>query len=439
MSLQAVEYQEKSPTRWALAGLALSMLTPSLDTSIANVALPSLQQAFGVPFAAVQWIVLAYLLAITSLIVGAGRLGDLVGRRRLLLGGIGLFTAASLACGLAPGLGWLVAARALQGLGAAVMLALSMAMAGETVPKARLGAAMGLLGTMSAVGTTLGPALGGMMIAGLGWRSIFLVNLPLGLLNLWLAWKALPADRPVAGRARFDTLGAALLALTLGAYALAMTGGGWPMLGAAGVGAALFVLSQRWSRSPLLNLAMLGGSGSGLIMSALVSTVMMATLVVGPFHLSQTLGLAPALVGLVMSAGPLVAALTGAPAGRLVDRFGSGWMILVGLGGMAIGLLALANLPVGLGPAGYVAAIAVVTASYALFQAANNASVMRDVAADWRGVVSGMLSLSRNLGLITGASAMGAVFAAAGMGAAFTVAAGLIGLALLVGFSRARG
>jgi MFS family permease len=436
MSLQAVGNTDV--TRWALAGLALSMLMPSLDTSIANVALPSLQQAFGASFAAVQWIVLAYLLAITSLIVGAGRLGDLVGRKRLLLSGIGLFTAASVACGVAPGLAWLVVARGLQGLGAAVMLALTLAMAGEAVPKARLGAAMGLLGTMSAVGTTLGPALGGMMIAGLGWRSIFLVNLPLGLLNLWLAWKTLPADGPVASGAKFDALGAALLALTLVAYALAMTGGGWPMLGVAGVGGVLFALSQRWSRAPLLNLAMLGQSGPGLMMSALVSTVMMATLVVGPFYLSRSLGLDPALVGLAMAVGPLVAALTGAPAGRLADRFGAGRIVLVGLSGMAAGLLALANLPVSLGPAGYVAAIAAVTASYALFQAANNVGVMRDVAADRRGVVSGMLSLSRNLGLITGASAMGAVFAAAGLQATFTLAAGLIGLALLVGFRSPR-
>jgi len=149
---------------------------PSLDTSIANVGLPALAQSFHASFQHVQWIVLAYLLAITTLIVSAGRLGDIVGRRRLLIAGIGLFTIASLLCGAAPTLSLLIAARAAQGLGAAVMMALTVAIAGETVPKTKTGSAMGLLGTMSAIGTTLGPSLGGLLIAGFGWPSIFLIN-----------------------------------------------------------------------------------------------------------------------------------------------------------------------------------------------------------------------------------------------------------------------
>ncbi|MEU2630025.1 MFS transporter, partial [Kitasatospora sp. NPDC007106] len=152
-----------SSARWALAALSLSMLLPSLGISIANVALPTLSVAFSAPFAAVQWVVLAFLLATTTTIVGAGRLGDLVGRRRLLLGGIVLFTVASLLCGAAPTLWLLIAARAAQGLGAAVMMALTMAFVGGTVPKERTGRAMGLLGTMSAVGTALGPSLGGLL------------------------------------------------------------------------------------------------------------------------------------------------------------------------------------------------------------------------------------------------------------------------------------
>ena len=181
--------------RWALASLSLSMLLSSLGTSIANVGLPTLAQAFGASFQEVQWVVLAYLLAITTLIVSVGRLGDIIGRRRLLLAGIVLFTVASVLCGVAPTLWLLIAARAAQGLGAAIMMALTMAFVGETVPKARTGSAMGLLGTMSAIGTALGPSLGGVLIAGLGWRAIFLVNVPLGVLAFVLAYRHLPADR----------------------------------------------------------------------------------------------------------------------------------------------------------------------------------------------------------------------------------------------------
>ncbi len=213
--------------RWALAGLSLSMLLSSLGTSIANVGLPTLAQAFNASFQDVQWVVLAYLLAITTLIVSVGRLGDIIGRRRLLLAGIVLFTVASILCGAAPTLWLLIAARAVQGLGAAIMMALTMAFVGETVPKARTGSAMGLLGTMSAIGTALGPSLGGVLIAALGWQAIFLVNVPLGVLAFLLAYRHLPVDRlvPTADRARFDTMGTLLLALTLGVYALAMTTG----------------------------------------------------------------------------------------------------------------------------------------------------------------------------------------------------------------------
>jgi MFS family permease len=126
------------------------MLMPSLDTSIANAGLPILATAFEATFQQVQWIVLAYLLAITTLIVSVGRLGDGFGRRRLLLIGIGIFTSASLACALAPGLGWLIGARAVQGVGAAIMFALTVALVADAVPKARAGSAMGLLATMSA-------------------------------------------------------------------------------------------------------------------------------------------------------------------------------------------------------------------------------------------------------------------------------------------------
>ncbi|WP_331767037.1 MFS transporter [Embleya sp. NBC_00896] len=421
----SAESAERAPAvRWALAALSLSMLLSSLGTSIANVALPTLAEAFSASFQAVQWIVLAYLLAITTVIVGVGRLGDIIGRRRLLPAGILLFTVASVLCGVAPTLGLLIAARAAQGLGAAVMMALTMAFVGETVPKARTGSAMGLLGTMSAIGTALGPSLGGALISGFGWRAIFLVSAPLGVLTLLLAHRHLPVDRrePTTDRIRFDNVGTLLLALTLAAYALAMTIGrgsfgplNVALLSAAAFGVALFVRAEARAASPLIRLAMFRDPvlSASLAMSTLVSTVMMATLVVGPFYLARSLELDEALVGLVLSVGPLVAALTGVPAGRVADRFGAQRMTVVGLIAMAAGAFILSMLPSTLGIAGYIAPIVVVTAGYAVFQTANNTAVMTDVRPDQRGVISGMLNLSRNLGLITGTSVMGAVFALA--------------------------
>ena len=448
-------------TPWVLTSLSLSMLLSSLGTSIANVALPTLGHAFTATFQEVQWVVLAYLLAVTTLIVTVGRLGDITGRRRLLLAGIIVFTVASVLAGFASMLGLLIAARVTQGLGAAVMMALSMALVGETVPKAGTGRAMGLLGTMSALGTALGPSLGGVLIAGFGWQAIFLVNAPLGLMAFLLAYRHLPVDRRQTDTARpaFDLVGMLLLATTLAAYALAMTMGrghfgllNLTLLAGTVIGTGLFVLAETRAVSPLIRLGMFRDRTlrASLGTSALVATVMMATLVVGPFHLSHALGLNAAMVGLVMSVGPLVAALTGVPAGRLTDRWGAARMSIVGLMAMAVGASLLFLLPASLGLLGYLGPIVVITAGYALFQTANNTAVMTGAGPDQRGVVSGLLNLSRNLGLITGASVMGAVFAfssgtteitlarpeavAAGMRVTFGIAAGLIVIALAIAF-----
>ncbi len=451
--------------RGALAGLGLSMLMSSLDTSIANAGLPALAKAFGASFQAVQWIVLAYLLVITTLIVSVGRLADRLRRKRLLLGGVGLFTVASLACGAAPTLSALVAARAAQGLGAAFMMALTVAFVGDTVPRDRTGSAMGLLGTLSAIGTTLGPSLGGILTATFGWRSMFLVNVPLGLAILVLSARFLPADPAPSSTRRpgFPGSSTALLAWTLGAYALAMTQGHGRigltnalLLVGAGAGLAGFLATERRAETPLVPRALFRepGLGAGLAMSALVATVVMSTLVVGPFYLSRTLGLDAAQVGMALSVGPLVAALSGIPAGRLVDRFGGSRMTWVGLGGMALGAALLTLSPARFGLAGYLLPIGVTTSHYAVFQAANTTAVMTAIPPDQRGVVSGLLSLSRNLGLITGASLMGAIFALAsgaanvatgspgavsvGMRSTFAVAVLLLGAALGVGI-RTRG
>lgn len=444
--------------------LALAMLLSALGTSIANIALPTLASVFAASFQQVQWIVLAYLLPLTALIVSIGRLGDLLGRRRLLLAGVSLFSLAALACAT-PSLPLLLLARACQGMGAATMMALSMAVVADIVPAEKTGTAMGLLGTTSAVGTALGPSLGGGLIALFGWQAVFVIQFPLGLAALLLMASSLPADPPAASRPTrgFDLPGTLLLALALLAYALGMTqrhgaagGASLPLLAMAGVLGLAFVQHQRRAAAPLLSLSLLRQSAmrSGLIMSLLVSTVIMATLVVGPFYLSRSLGLAAAQLGLVMSCGPLAAALCGVPAGKLVDRYGPQDMTVGGLAAMLAGCGALAWLPASLGVPGYLLALITVTSGYALFQAANNTMVMRGQAPGQRGLIAGLLNLSRNLGLITGTALMGALFAAAsgshpitaatavatatGLHTTFTVAASLIAVAIVLAWQQRR-
>jgi len=354
----------------------------------------------------------------------------------------------------------MLAARAVQGVGAAVMMALSIAIARDAVPAASTGRAMGFLGTVSAIGTTLGPSVGGLCIAAGTWRSIFLVNIPIGLVAFALAYRWLPLDAPTpAGdRARFDWAGTAAMVLTLAAYALAATVGrghfgplNLALLVASACGTGVFMFVEAHASSPMITLHLLVNRcvRAALVTSLIVSTVMMTTLVVGPFYLSRALGLDAAAVGFVLSAGPFVAALSGFPAGHIVDRLGAPRLVRIGLVGIAGGVSLLAIVPSRLGVIGYVLPMAVTTASYAMFQAANNTALMSAVAPADRGVAGGMVNLSRNLGLITGASVMGAVFAhavgpieltaaapsavAAAMRVTFAVAAMLVAAALAIG------
>lgn len=353
--------------------LALSMLLASLGTSIANIALPTLADAFKAPFGQVQGVVVAYLAALTVSVVVAGRLGDRYGLKRTLLVGLSVFASASVLCAMAPNLWLLIGARALQGIGAAILMTLAMALMRQMADEAHIGRAMGLLGTISALGTALGPSVGGLLIPVAGWRGIFWVQVPLAVIALVLATVTLPADQR---RARVPS-------------------------------ASIWSVADR-------------GHAPSLLINMLVAAVMMTTLVVGPFYLSRGLGLGARDVGFVMAVGPVIAIFSGFPSGRLVDAWGSHRMLALGLVLLMAGAFLLALLPVAAGVVGYVLSIVVLTPGYQLFQAANNTAVLADVAKARRGTVSGMLNLSRNIGLVAGASLMGSVFAFGVGGGEFT-------------------
>lgn len=408
--------------KWILASLSLSTLMASLGVSIANVALPTLTEAFSTSFQSVQWVVISYLLSITVMIVSIGRLGDIFGLRLMLMIGVIIYTLASLACGISPTLWGLILARTFQGLGAAILIALTLAFVREAVSDKKTGSAMGMLGTMSAIGTALGPTLGGILIENFEWRTIFLIMIPLGVLNMFLIYRYLPITKTKTKfeSKKIDWIGTVVLALTLASYTLAMTigKGNFDWLNAlllllAVFGVGTFMYSQANVKFPLIKLSLFKNRNlsASLIINSFVSTVMMATLVVGPFYLSMGLSLNETFVGMVISVGPIVSALTGIPSGRIVDYFGSSKIVITGLLIMVLGAFALSILPNYYGVLGYIIALSILTPGYQLFQAANNTSVMMDANKDQRGLISGVLNLSRNLGLITGASVMGALFA----------------------------
>ncbi|MFI5430158.1 MFS transporter [Aeromicrobium sp. UC242_57] len=406
-------------SRSLMTVLILSVLSASVGTSAANVALPVLASAFGGSFADAQWVALAYLIAMTATSGAAGFLGDRMGRPRALLLGTVVFATASVAAAVAPSLSVLVLARAVQGAGAAVMMALPLAIGRDIASAGRTGSMMGLLGTIGAVGTASGPAAGGLLISWAGWQPIFWVMAGLGALTAALASTfALTGSSPTPSR--LDLPGVLLLTSGVATYAVALTldvslwTTGALLVGATVILSAFFAVEQR-STAPMLPPSLLRGSalGVGGLLNFIVGTVMMSTLVVGPFFLGGALGLSSGQIGLVMAAGPVASACTGFIAGRIVDTLGPARMTSVGLALMTAGAGALALLPGWLGVAGYMAGTVLLAPGYQLFLAANNTAVLGSIDPSRRGVASGTLNLARNIGMVTGASAMGLIYTTA--------------------------
>lgn len=406
--------------RGLLAAISLCVLLASLGTSIVNIALPSLTITFSASFQSVQWVVIAYLLTITAFVAIAGKLADQYGYQNTLLAGIIAFTFSSLVAAFVSSIGLLIVMRALQGTGAAVLSAVSMAMVKRNITKEKTGTAMGLLGTMSALGTALGPSAGGLLLSRFRWPSIFVVLTILGIAAFFLAIRFIKKEKPICKpEQRIHFADILLLSLSVGSYALAMTINKERfsiqtllLLLVSLLLGMLFFSVQKQRTHPLIDA---GISKNKLLMGSLrrnlvVSCLMMTTLIVGPFFLASGLGFSSSVVGGIMSIGPVISILTGVPSGKIVDKIGDKLTMKISLVLLLTGALCLAMLPGIFGWIGYAGGIVLLTPGYQLFQSANNTSVMSAAGEKQLGAVSGVLNLSRNIGLITGASLMSALF-----------------------------
>ena len=409
-------------TGLAVASLVGVTVTSALGMSIPNVAMPLISDAFDVSVSATQWVSLSFLLFSSLLMVPVGRIADSVGRVKVLLVGIAVFTTGSLLAGFATSLFFLSAARAIMGIGGAAMTALPVALVRQTVPPERIGRTMGLIGSSMAFGWALGPAAGGLLAAAMGWRSVFFVLIPLGMIGFAVAWGGLPRRRGGTGLPlKTDWAGSATLALALTCYSVGLT---LRPFGVAGtvtlvlVGALAlvgFVLVELRVSAPLVDFRVLSHVGvyPGLITAFLASVIMMTFTVIPPFYLAHGLELDASHVGLAMAVGPAVAVLSGVPAGRLVERFGARPIFILGLAFLTLASLGFAVLPPAWGLVGFLLSAVTLTPGNQMFMAANNTSVMARSGFEHQGAVSGVLSLSRNLGSITGVAVAAALFDAA--------------------------
>jgi EmrB/QacA subfamily drug resistance transporter len=410
-------------TKWlAMGGLGMGVFMATLDASIVNISLPTLVQSFNTDFATIQWVVLSYSLVLTSLMLMVARLGDMLDKKRIWMTGLALFTLGSLLCGLSPSVGWLIAFRALQGLGATMMQALGIAMITEIFPANERGRALGLMGSVVSIGIAIGPPLGGILIGLVGWRWIFLVNIPLGLITALIVTRFVPQSLPTVAKQRFDLRGAMVLMIMLCCYALGMTLGqrlGFDvpltltLLSAAGIGLAGLLVIEARTEQPMIDLSLFRNPlfGMNLLMGFLVFVVLTAGFIL-PFLLELVQGYSPQVVGLMMMASPVTMGLASPIAGILSDRYGSRLISMAGLAVIIAGCLSMTTLTAEVTPFGFVARMIPLGIGFGLFQSPNNSAIMGAVPRHRMGIASGLLSLSRTLGQSTGLPLMGALFAA---------------------------
>ena len=403
-----------------MLGIGMGVFMATLDASIVNISLPTLMTELNANFATISWVVLAYVLVVTSMMLGAARLGDMIDKKKLYMLGLAIFTIASLLCGLAPTVGWLIAFRAVQGLGAAFTQSLGGALVTEIFPPNERGRGLGLIGTTVSTGIAIGPPLGGLLIGLAGWQSIFIVNVPVGILALYVVNRFVPSSTTRPGQ-RFDLAGGLVLFFTLATYALGMTlgqdhGFGSPqtlgLLAAAAVGLVIFIVVQNRVQQPMIDLRLFRSVlfGLSLLMGFLVFIVMSGNYIL-PFYLQLVKGFSTQEIGLMLMANPILMGLVAPLAGSLSDKFGSRGISLAGLVVIVIGCLTLSTLKETTTALGFILRLLPFGLGLGLFQSPNNSAIMGSAPRDRLGVASGLMSLSRTLGSTTGLPLMGALFA----------------------------
>lgn len=407
--------------RWLVfAVTALGTFMATLDSSIVNVAMPTLALELSATIDLSQWVVTAYLLAIASLLLMFGKLGDVAGRRQVYSLGFVTFTFGSGLCAISGSMSMLIASRVFQAVGAAMLMANGPAIITLTFPTEGRGRALGMIGTVVALGSMTGPALGGLLVGTFGWQSVFTINLPVGLIGAWLSWSVFPKSD---GRHKepFDILGAVLFAMAMVCLLLSVSFAqslGWlspQIIGGLTITAALTVLFVRHEKKityAMLDLSLfnrwlfLAGNLSGMLsFMAVFSNVFLL-----PFLLASVLSFDARTIGLLLTPFPIVMALTAPISGRLSERISPAKLTTIGLLITTAGLW----LQAGLSEQSTIARVAfgqaVLGLGNGIFQSPNNNSVMSSVSRNKVGIAGGISALVRNLGMVLGVAIAVAIF-----------------------------
>ena len=426
----------------------------ALDGSVVNAILPVLRDTFSSSVATIEWVVTIYLLVLSGLLLSFGRLGDLRGHRSLYILGFVVFVASSALCGLAWSAGILIFFRGLQAIGGALLASNSPAIVTGNFPAEQRGRAFGLVSMMTYLGLTVGPSLGGWLTHAFGWRTVFYINVPVGLLALTLSLVFIPKDSPSESEKRFDLPGAAVFLAALTLLLLGLNKGadlGWTSSSVLGLMAgalifmAVFILIERRSPHPMLDLnlfrvPLFSTSTLGAILNYIC---LFSITFLMPFYLIQGRGLNPAQAGLLLTVQPVMMAIAAPVSGAFSDRIGSRLPGMIGMGVLAVGLLLLSRLDAESGLWLAVLGLVVAGTGTGMFISPNTSALMGAAPRDRQGIASGVLATARNFGMVLGIGLAAAIFTThlamntteafyAGIDRGFLVASGIAVLAVVV-------
>jgi len=404
-----------------MSAVSMGIFLATIDGSIVNVALPTLVKALNTDFSIIQWVVLGYLLTISTLLLSIGRLGDMLGKKKLYTAGYIVFTLGSVLCGLSPTVYWLIGFRVLQGLGAALITALGMAIVTEAFPPQERGKAMGIIGAVVSVGIAIGPSLGGLIISQLSWRWIFFVNLPVGILGTLMVVRFVHNLNPT-GKQKFDYLGAMVLFLSLSCLLLGLTLGqqigftrlpvyvllfSWLVL------LVLFLWIEQRTEEPMINLEMFSNRlfSTNLANAFICFIGISGTIILMPFYLQNILGYDMLTVGLLLCVVPVTMGISSPLAGTLSDRFGTRIISIVGLLVSLIGFYAASSFDGQTSTIEYILCVFPLGLGLGIFNSPNNSAMMGAVPPSHLGIVSGLVSEARTLGQTIGIAILGAFWA----------------------------
>jgi EmrB/QacA subfamily drug resistance transporter len=408
--------------KWGvLIAIGVGTFMSALDGSVVNTVLPVLNQAFHSDVATIEWVVTVYLLIVSGLLLSVGRLGDLRGHKRVYIAGFAVFILASALNGLAPSAPALIVTRGFQAFGAAMLFANSPAILTKNFPQEQRGQALGLQATMTYLGLTAGPSIGGWLADALGWRSVFYINVPVGTLAMLLSYWFIPNDERHPGREVFDLRGAGLFNAGLVALLLGLNQGhewGWTSLPVLGLTAAALVLLAWFVRTetrvehPMLDLGLFSKkSFSAATLSAIINYMCVyGVLFLTPFYLIDGRGFSAAQAGLILTAQPLVMAVAAPFSGTISDRIGTRAPSTIGLAILGCGLWLLSGLGRVSPTHQIVLALGVAGLGVGIFTSPNSSALMGSAPRREQGIAAGILATARNVGMVLGIGFAGAIF-----------------------------